>query len=405
MAQGPCTVAIIGGGIGGLTAALALRRAGFVVKVYEQARDLAEVGAGIQLGPNGARILDRLGLTPAIECTAVAAELFEFRRWDDACLVSVTPLGLSIRQKFGFGHYQIHRADLRSLLLKALPSDCLEAGRRCVDLKEIGERIEIHFADGGSERADIVVGADGIHSRVREIFIGKDLPRFTGNVAFRGLVPTERLAHLGLNRTCTLWMGPGGHFIHYFVAAGKLLNVVFLRDETTWTRKSWTDHGEIDELRAGYRGWHPTVVSIINAMDVTLKWALFDRLPLPRWSFGRVTLLGDACHPMLPYAAQGAAQAIEDAATLAACLASSHPDDVPRALVRYEKLRLPRVTSVQAMARANSGRFHLPDGPLQHARDAAMAENFGLTPAIDWLYGHDAEAIDQPQSPAPTAPT
>jgi salicylate hydroxylase len=402
MTQGRRTVAIVGGGIGGLTAALALRQAGFAVKVYEQARDLAEVGAGLQLSPNAVRVLDRLGLTPMIESVAVAAESFEFRRWNDARLVSMTPLGLSIRQKFGFGYYQIHRADLQSLLLKALPSDCLEVGRRCVDLNEIGERVEIYFADGASAKADIVVGADGIHSRVREIFIGKESPRFTGNIAFRGLVPIERLAHLGLNRTCTMWMGPGGHFIHYFVTAGKLLNVVFIRDETTWTRESWTDRGEIDELRAGYRGWHATVQSIISAMDVTLKWALFDRLPLPRWSFDRVTLLGDACHPMLPYVAQGAAQAIEDAGALATCLSSSHPDDVPMALVRYEKLRLPRVTSVQAMARANSGRFHLPDGSLQRARDAAMAESFGLTPAIDWLYSHDAEAIHQPQLPPPT---
>ncbi len=307
MTQGPRTVAIVGGGIGGLAAALALRRAGFAVKVYEQARDLAEVGAGLQLSPNAVRVLDRLGLTPMIERVAVAAETFEFCRWDDARLVSMTQLGLPIRQKFGFGYYQVHRADLQSVFLKALPSDCLEVGRRCVDLKEIGERVEIHFADGANAKADIVVGADGIHSRVREMLIGEELPRFTGNIAFRGLVPIERLAHLGLNRTCTMWMGPGGHFIHYFVTAGKLLNVVFIRDETSWTRESWTDHGEIDELRTGYRGWDATVQSIISAMDVTLKWALFDRLPLPRWSFGRVTLLGDACHPMLPYVAQGAA--------------------------------------------------------------------------------------------------
>src|SRR6201996_6928534 len=259
MTRGSRTVAIIGGGIGGLTAALALRRAGFAVKVYEQVSDLAEVGAGLQLSPNGVCVLDRLGLTPMIESVAVAAESFEFRRWDDARLVSMTPLGLSIRQKFGFGYYQIHRADLQSLLLKALPSDCLEVGRRCVDLKEIGERTEIHFADGTCTKADIVGGADGIHSRVREILVGNESPRFTGNIAFRGLVPIERLAHLGLNRTCTMWMGPGGHFIHYFVSAGKLLNVVFIRDETTWTRESWTDRGEIDELRTSYRGWHATV--------------------------------------------------------------------------------------------------------------------------------------------------
>jgi salicylate hydroxylase len=310
----------------------------------------------------------------------------------------MTPLGLSIRQKFGFGYYQIHRADLQSLLLKTLPSDCLEVGRRCVDLKEIGERVEIHFADDANAKADAVVGADGIHSRIREIFVGNESPRFTGNIAFRGLVPIERLTHLELNRTCPMWMGPGGHFIHYFVAAGELLNVVFLRDETTWTRESWTDRGKISELRAGYRGWHAAVRSIISAMELTLKWALFDRLPLPRWSFGRVTLLG--CHSMLPYVAQGGGAGDRVRWNLGGLLVGLAPRRVPMALVRYEKLRLPRVTSVQAMARANSGRFHLPDGPLQRARDAAKAESFGFTPATDWLYSHDAEALHQPRLPA-----
>jgi salicylate hydroxylase len=399
MAQRSSSVAIIGGGIGGLTAALTLSRAGFAVKVFEQARGLAEVGAGIQLSPNGARILDRLGLTPAIERVAVAADSFEFRRWDDGKLISTTPLGQSIRSKFGFGYYQIHRADLLSALGDAAPRDCVEVGRRCIDLVEADEQIEIRFADGHAASADIVVAADGIHSKAREKFLGIESPRFTGNVAFRGLVPTERVARLGLKRTCTMWMGPGGHVIHYFVASGRLLNVVFLRDETNWTRESWTDRGKIRELRAAFRGWDDTVTSIIDAMDVTLKWALFDRLPLPRWSFGRVTLLGDAGHPMLPYVAQGAAQAIEDAGALAACLAGSHPDDAPAALRRYEAVRLPRVTAIQAMARTNAGRFHLPDGPEQCARDATMASSFGLTPAIDWLYGYDAEAVDRPQTP------
>ena len=247
-----------------------------------------------------------------------------------------------------------------------------------------------------------MVAADGIHSKAREKFLGIESPRFTGAVAFRGLVPAERIAHLGLKRTITMWMGPGGHFIHYFVASERLLNVVFVRDETSWTRESWTDRGEISELRAGFQGWHETVAGIIDALNMTLKWALFDRLPLPRWSFGRVTLLGDACHPMLPFVAQGASQAIEDAATLAACLANSHPDDAPAALQRYESIRLARVSAIQAMARANAGRFHLPDGLEQRARDAAMASSFGLTPAIDWLYSYDAEAIDQAPMSAPT---
>jgi salicylate hydroxylase len=401
MARWSTRVAIIGGGVGGIAAALTLARAGFDVKVYEQSRGLAEVGAGIQIAPNASRILDRLGLTSAVERVAVAADVFEFRRWGDGRLVSATPLGESIRKTFGFGYYQVHRADLLKVLFEASPSECVEVGRRCVDLIESNDRVEIRFADGGSASADVVVAADGIHSTVRDKFLPKEPARFTGNVAFRGLVPFEKIAGLGLKRTVTMHMGPGGHFIHYFVASESTLNVVLLRDETSWTRESWTDRGEVGELRAGCRGWNETVTRIIDAMDVTLKWALFDRMPLPRWSFGRVTLLGDACHPMLPYVAQGASQAIEDAAVLAACLADAHADEPSSALQRYEALRLPRVSAVQAIARANAGRFHLPDGPEQCARDAAMAQSFGLTPAIDWLYGYDAEAIDLPQRPAP----
>ena len=395
------SAAIIGGGVGGIAAALTLARVGYEVKVYEQSGNLAEVGAGIQIAPNASRILDRLDLTPALERVAVVADLFEFRRWADGRLVSATPLGDPIQRKFGFGYYQVHRADLLKLLFEALPGGCVEVGRRCIDLIESNNRVELRFADGGSASADVVVGADGIHSMTRDKFLARGPARFTGNVAFRALVPFEKIADLGLKRTITMHMGPGGHFIHYFVSAGRMLNVVLLRDETDWTRESWTDRGEIDEVRAGCRGWNETVVSIIGAMDVALKWALFDRMPLSQWSFGRVTLLGDACHPMLPYVAQGASQAIEDAGALAACLANSLADDPSSALRRYEALRLPRVSAVQAMARENAGRFHLPDGPEQCARDAAMASRFGLTPAIDWLYGYDAEAIDAPPNPPP----
>ena len=400
-------IAVVGGGIGGLTAALTLLRAGFDVQVYEQADILSEVGAGIQLAPNCCRVLHRLALLPAIDRVAVRPRAFEFRRWDDNCILSETPLGEHVEQSYGMPYYHIHRADLITALAEAVPPDRVQVGRRCVSVEERGGRVRLDFADGGTAEADLVVGADGIHSQVRQALLGPELPRFTGNVAYRGLVPAERVAHLGLEHTITSRLGPRAHFVHYFVSAGRQLNIVCAVEESTWTRESWTDRGDIAELRAAYAGWHPVVGAIIEALDVPLKWALFDRLPLPRWSFGRVTLLGDSCHPMLPYMAQGAAQAIEDAGALAACLGVAHPDDLPAALHRYETLRLPRTSVVQAMARGNAGRFHLPDGPEQRARDAAMASSFGLSPEIDWLYGHDAEAIDGAVSAgggAPVAP-
>jgi salicylate hydroxylase len=395
MARGrTLSVAIVGGGIGGLAAALALLRAGLDPTVYEQAPALGEVGAGIQLAPNCTRILRRLGLLPAIERVAVRPVAFEFRRWDDGRVLSRTPLGDAVEATFGAPYYHVHRADLIEVLAAALPPDRLHVGRRCVAVAEEGNRAELRFADGSTVEADLAVGADGIHSEVRRSLLGPEAPRFTGNVAYRGLVPAERVAHLGLERTITSRLGPGAHLVHYFVSAGRWLNVVCAVEEASWTRESWTDRGDVGALRAAYAGWDPAVGGILDALEVTLKWALFDRPPLPRWSVGRVTLLGDACHPMLPYMAQGAAQAIEDAGALAACLAAD-PDDPPAALRRYETLRLPRASVVQAMARGNAARFHLPDGPEQRARDAAMASSFGLSPEVGWLYGHDAEAVDE----------
>ncbi len=239
---------------------------------------------------------------------------------------------------------------------------------------------------------DLLVGADGIHSAVRGALFGPESPRFTGCVAYRGLVPAERLRHLGLDLTAQVWMGPGQHFVHYFVQNRKLVNFVALIEQDTWTRESWTDRGEVADALAAFESWHPQVREILGAVDETFVWALFDRPPLERWSVGRVTLLGDSCHAMLPFMAQGAAQAIEDGASLSACLGTAEPDDVPGALRRYEALRLPRTSRVQAMSTRNKARFHLPDGPEQEERDARMAG--GSTDwsmeAVAWIYGHDA---------------
>ena len=389
------SIAIIGGGIGGIAAALSLLRAGFDVHVYEQARALTEFGAGIQVSPNASRVLYGLGLADELARAGVRSEAIHQRRWEDGRTLLRSPLGSAVEAAFGYPHYQFHRADLLFALAGALPAERLHVGYRLVALTDHGDGVEARFDNGARVSATILVGADGIHSMVRGILLGPENPRFTGCVAYRGMVPAERVAHLGLESTTEVWMGPGRHFIHYFVSSRRLLNFVALMDAESWKRESWTDRGNIADVMAAYQAWHPQVRAIIAAADETFVWALFDRMPLPRWSVGRVTLLGDACHPMLPFMAQGAAQAIEDGATLAACLTKFGTRDTAGALKRYEALRLPRASRLQAMSAHNKTRFHLPDGPEQERRDLEMAggtTDWSLS-AIAPIYGHDAGSL------------
>ena len=241
----------------------------------------------------------------------------------------------------------------------------------------------------------ILVGADGINSVVRAALFGEEAPVFAGCVAYRGLVPAERLADLGLEIGSQSWVGPGAHFVHYSVSRGGLLNFVGWTEHDEWNREDWTDRATVARALAAFEGWHPQVRRIISAADTCFIWALFDRDPLQQWSIGRATLLGDACHPMYPFMGQGAAQAIEDGAALAACLLAAGNADPATALRHYERLRLPRVTRLQDMSRANKTRFHMRDGPAQEARDAEWAKAADRSPdALRWLYDYDAGTVE-----------
>ena len=375
------SIAIIGGGIGGLAAALSLLRAGLDVHVYERAKKLSEVGAGIQVSPNASRILHGFGLADALANMGVKPLAMHQRRWDDGRTLLRTPLAEAMEAAFGFPHYQMHRADLLNTLARALPVERLHIGHRFTALVDHGDYVEATFENGTHISVDALIGADGIHSVVRDVLFGPEKPHFTGCVAYRGLVPASRLTQLDLEVTCQVWMGPGKHFVHYYVQNRRLVNWVVAIEQDTWTRESWTDRGEVADALAAHEGWHPQVRGILGAADETFIWALFDRRPMTRWSVGRVTLL-----------AQGAAQAIEDGATLAACLSQTSAHDVPDALRRYEALRLPRASRVYGLSEINKTRFHLPDGPAQQARDAEMARGTtDFSPrAIAWLYGYDA---------------
>jgi salicylate hydroxylase len=391
------SVAVVGGGIGGTAAALSLLQSGIDVHVYEQARELREVGAGIQISPNASRVLHRLGLADAFADMGVKPLAWHQRRWQDGRTLLRTPLAEAMEATFGSPHYQMHRADVLRTLVAALPSDRVHIGHRLTGLVDHGDRIEAQFENGARIDVDVLVGADGIHSTVRRILFGPEQPHFTGCMCYRGLVPVDRLAHLAIPVEAQIWMGPGKHFVHYYVRNKQLLNFVAVIEQDTWTKESWTDRGDIVDAIAAYEGWHPQLHGILQAVDETFIWALFDRPPMQRWSVGRVTLLGDACHAMLPFMAQGAAQAIEDGATLAACLVKSGKKGVADALRLYEGHRLPRTARVQALAANNKTRFHLPDGPKQVARDSEMSRSvtdFSLH-SVAWLYGHDATQIGE----------
>ncbi|TMQ20403.1 MAG: salicylate 1-monooxygenase [Deltaproteobacteria bacterium] len=389
-------IAIVGGGIGGVAAALFLRQAGLDATVYEQAAEPVELGAGIVVAPNMVRLLRRLGLAGELAACAVRLEAaWEFRRWRDGRVLFVQPMGETCERLYGAHCYVAHRADLLALLQRALPPQLVRFDQRCVGAVQDEHEVQLTFVDRAGRTtavtADAVVGADGIHSAVRQAIAADVVARFSGLCAFRCLVPADQAPGMALRPVQTLWLGPGHHFVHYPISRGRLVNIVAFAPAGDWRTESWTADGEIADLLAEFDGWDARLAQLIASATTTKRWAVYDRDPLAQWTRGRVTLLGDAAHPMLPFFAQGAAQAVEDAAVLAGCLRTAGPDSVRDALQRYERLRRPRATQVQLMSRGREVQNHLPDGPEQEARDAQLANG---RPLLDnaWLYGHDVEA-------------
>jgi len=388
-------IAIVGGGLGGLAGALFLRNVGVDATVYEQVSELREVGAGIVVSPNMARPLERLGLLGKLEAFAVRLEAaWEFRRWEDGRVLSVQRME-ACRELYGADCYVAHRADLLGLFRDALPPEVLRLGQRCVGVEQDGHAVELTFENRAGHRshvtADAVIAADGIHSTLRAIASAGALqePRFSGLCAFRCLVPASAAPSMALRPVQTLWLGPGHHFVHYPVSGGRLVNVVAMAPAGDWRTESWSAEGSVADLMREFEGWDARVMQLIAAATDAERWALYDREPLGGWVNGRLALLGDAAHAMLPFFGQGAAQAVEDAEVLGACLAGVGPDAVPEALKRYESIRLPRASRVQLMSRGREVQNHLPDGPQQEQRDAGFASGDPLRQSA-WLYGYDA---------------
>jgi salicylate hydroxylase len=386
-------VAIAGGGLGGLSAALFLLRAGVLdVRVFEQQAELGEIGAGIQIAPNALRLLQRLGVGDALTAVAVPFEVaWEFRRWEDGEVLFSQAYGAEGEARFGAPYLAIHRAHLLDVLGAALPAGIVELGRRVAAISDEGAEVSIAFEDGSTESVDVLIGADGIHSVVREALLGAESPVFTGLAAYRALVPASGAPEFARRAVCSIWLGPGRHFVHYPVSAGREINLVTANPAGDWREESWTAEGTVADFAEEFSGWAEPVQQLIGAATQTKRYAFYERDPVERWVQGRVALLGDAAHPMLPFFAQGAGQAIEDGAVLAGCLRGVSVGSVPGALRRYEGLRRERATRVQRLSHERREHHHMPDGEAQRARDAALV---GTDPMGHnaWLYGHDVEA-------------
>jgi salicylate hydroxylase len=382
-------IAVVGGGIGGLAAAGFLHRAGLTATVYEQASALREVGAGLVATPNAGRLLRRLGVMERLLRDAVRLEwAWEFRRWENGAVLSAERLTDACERLYGEATYVVHRADLLEALRRTVPADRVRLGARCAAVEERPDGVTLRFADGGHVTADVVIGADGVHSTVRGAVTTPSPPRASGDCAFRAVAAAGQAPAFALRHAQTLWLGPGHHLVHYPISGGRAVNIVAIAPAGAGTEESWSATATVEEFLAEFAGWDPRVTDLIRAGGTPGRWALLDRTPLTSWSTPRITLLGDAAHPMFPFYAQGAAQAIEDAAVLATCLADE-PDDPEAALKRYESARIARTTRLQQASHARAHVNHLPDGPEQLARDAALAGADPLT-ANGWIYGYDA---------------
>ena len=346
-------VAIVGGGIGGLFAANALVAQGIHVSVYEQAPQIGEIGAGVFLTPNSVRHLQRLGLEQAVQkWGALVGRESRYFRHDGAPIAPV-----QVTDSSGWNAtFGMHRADLVEILANALPKDVVHAGHRCTGFEQDGDMARVSFASGATAEADIVIAADGIHSELRPYVFPPSTPVPARSVAYRGLVPHERVPNWPTDRW-QMWLGKGKHFLTFPVRAGKLINYVGFVPSDEAMKESWSAPGDPDVLRQEFIGWDARIHQLLDKVEVTFRWALYDREPLPVWTKQRLSLLGDAAHPMLPHLGQGANQSIEDGMALATILARADRTTAPLALHAYERLRRERVAQVQRGARENGMRY------------------------------------------------
>ena len=367
------SIAVIGAGIGGLAAAACLRRIGMEVQIYEQAGRFARVGAGIQMTPNAMTVLRGLGLEEQLRAIAFEPGCGLNRDSDTGAVTNELPIQKVMQERYGAPYLLMHRADLHAALAALIPTAILNLNKKLIGLTQDPEGVTLAFADATQARADVVIAADGVHSLVREIILGPESPRFTGKVAYRTTFPAALLGKSQITPARTKWWGPDRHIVIYYVtrAQDEIYFVTSQPEDASWmTPESWSAKGSLEELRSAYAAFHPEVRAVLNACPDVYKWALLEREPLATWQQGRVVLLGDACHPMTPYMAQGAASSLEDAVVLSRCLQGVRIDGIGAALGRYEATRKPRTSEIQGTSSKNTW--------MRHSTDPS------------WVYGYDA---------------
>ena len=391
-----CHVIVVGAGIGGLTLALGLAKQGFQVRVFEQAEVLGEVGAGLQLSPNAMKVLRDLEVDKALELHSFTPQNACIRDHRTGAYYLRSALGESVQRRYGAPYLHIHRADLHSVLVQACYASGVEIK---LDHKVLSYRHEKNgvsvLLEGKNERADLLIGADGIRSKIRELMLGIEAPLFTGQVAWRGTVPASAIKNIQVQPDATVWAGPGQHMVTYYLKGGDLVNFVAVEERSEWLQESWRQEGDIQELRDKFEGWHPEVTEVLAACESSFVWALNGRPTLSRWYDDRVALLGDACHPMLPFMAQGAAMAIEDAYVLSKLLAKY---DSQSAFAKYEALRKPRATDIQQMSRENASLYHMHGGlsGILKLRALSLASRYApsiVHKKLDSVYGYDVTSL------------
>lgn len=387
-------IGIIGGGIGGLALAASLKHQGFESHIFERAPAFGEVGAGIQMTPNAVKILRGLGLFDELQKISFLPQNIIGRNWKTAREMWRTPLAAECPRLYGAPFFHVHRADLHRILLSQVDFARTTLNAQCLSVRQDDNTAVAAFADGSEYEADVIVGADGIHSAVRKSLFGDEPPRYTGNMCWRAVVPFDQQPDF-VSPDSSFWLGPRGHVVTYYVSGGKAVNIVAVLEHKDWVEESWNVRSTREELLAGFKGWHPNIQKLFARADDVFKWGLFDRDPMSSWTKGRVTVLGDAAHPMLPFLSQGAAMAIEDGYVLAGALGAE--GDPSKALQRYEALRRPRTTRVQLESRARGKTYHLDSRFAQLKRDLGYRIRSLINPQVsglgaNWVYEYDAAA-------------